>query len=229
MLTYLHKSAHPFQSFRNHKTIIVAHGYAASSENVLFFADVLDPNRDYNWIFPRAPFLVPEELAGRNACAWFPNERENALHQQAINGQFFSKMAEIDIPEIQESAAQLHTLIQTLGIDPAKTVLGGFSQGAIISAEYALQCNDRFAGMLLYSGSIIAEQRWKEITPPHTIPYFQTHGTVDDVLPLSAAEKLHAYLQQRGFSGEFFTFNDGHTITEEVLLKTRAKLDVWLK
>ena len=229
MLTYLHRATERFRSFRDEKNVIISHGYGASSEDLLFLTDALDPMRKYNWIFPRAPHLLTEDMAGRNACAWFPHTKAHALHQQMLNGEFFSRAPEIDIPEIQESAAQLHELLRTLGIEPSRTILGGFSQGAIMTVEYALRYDDCFAGLLLYSATIIAEKRWNGMTPKARTPYFQTHGTADEVLPYATAERLHAYLQQKGFQGEFFSFNAGHTITDEALRKTRAKIDLWLK
>jgi predicted esterase len=46
--------------------------------------------------------------------------------------------------------------------DPARLVLGGFSQGACLAAEYALRHPRRYGGLLIYTGGFVG--------PPGTAP-----------------------------------------------------------
>ena len=65
-----------------------------------------------------------------------------------------------DVPEGLASArllvnAMLDELTETLA--PSHLVLGGFSQGAMLSADVVLRSERTFAGLVLLSGTMIAE------------------------------------------------------------------------
>jgi phospholipase/carboxylesterase len=173
----------------------------------------------FRFVFPQAPVELPGYPSGR---AWFPrDERELTVFAA---GAGFSDLASYDPDGLGKSAAELAGLLDHLGADPAQTVIGGFSQGSMVACELVFGSHwHRPAGLLIMSGSLIAEQRWESSTAVLAgVPVLQTHGTLDPVLPFSEAERLAALLRAGGADHQFITFPGGHgipgAVVEEIVL-----------
>ena len=79
---------------------------------------------------------------------------------------------------------------QRLGVGPAATALGGFSQGAIVSLALALQ-DDGIAGRVLaFGGRLVVEP---QAAPRHTTVHL-FHGADDKVLPVEGARQALVWL-----------------------------------
>ena len=116
-------------------------------------------------------------------------------------------------------------LIKELSIQSESLILGGFSQGAFLSASLALRGFIPKA-LILLSGGITPEKRvsQKEMSLSVSCPFFQSHGRFDNILPFMSGENLFHMLSYRGWKGEFHSFDGGHEIPSEVL----GKLKDWL-
>jgi phospholipase/carboxylesterase len=78
---------------------------------------------------------------------------------------------------------------QRLGVGPAATALGGFSQGAILALAAALQ-EDGIAGRVLaFGGCLVAPP---EAAPQHTTMHF-FHGGSDEVIPADGSRQALAW------------------------------------
>jgi phospholipase/carboxylesterase len=105
-------------------------------------------------------------------------------------------------------------------------VLGGFSQGAMLTVDTALRGRVKpLAGMLVFSGALICESLWREAAAanPISVPYVQSHGLVDQVLPIATGRWLNALLNDIRCVGQLAEFNGPHTISSEAI-KNAAKL-----
>ena len=59
---------------------------------------------------------------------------------------------------------------------------------------------------------------WDPLIPKRKgLPVFQSHGTLDDILPHIGAEHLRDALIQSGLAVEWQSFRGGHEIPEPVL------------
>src|SRR5690606_16937923 len=80
-------------------------------------------------------------------------------------------------------------------IDPARTIVAGFSQGAMLAADVAIEWDRQLAGAIILSGGPIAMERWgarmRERRPP---PILITHGEQDPVLAFSGAVRLREHI-----------------------------------
>lgn len=104
--------------------------------------------------------------------------------------------------------------------DPARTVLGGFSQGAMLSCDALLHSTQPYAGLVQLSSTLVARQEWAPLlTKRKGLPLFQSHGTHDPILPFSMAERLRDECVQAGVMVEWQPFRGGHEIPEPVLRK----------
>jgi phospholipase/carboxylesterase len=125
---------------------------------------------------------------------------------------------------LEQAVASLGLLNQWLDVlrPEGKLILGGFSQGAIMTLAAIGQDPSRFAGAVLLSGAPIDPSLVGSL---EGLPVFVSHGDDDEVLPASGADEIVRLLESRGARVVSFRYEAGHTITEENL----EDLDLWLE
>jgi phospholipase/carboxylesterase len=194
--------------------IIMMHGFGADASDLFPLADMLDPDGEWNFYCPQAPLEVPIG-PGWTGRAWFPiplRELEQGLD--------YSKTRP---PGIDDSRQAIEELIFELNSD--KLVLGGFSQGAMLTVETAVRNANDVHGLIVYSGALIDAENWaKQATALKGKKFIQSHGTSDQVIPVSSGQKLYELLKGAGLEGGMFQFGGGHEIPMPVLMKTREFL-----
>jgi phospholipase/carboxylesterase len=129
----------------------------------------------------------------------------------------------MEIPEGLVSARErlltfLKELPRRLPIDYQKTVIGGFSQGAMLACDAVCHSDYPFAGLVQLSGNLLAQPLWGPLMPKRSgLPVFQSHGTLDEILPYLGGERLRDALRKAGLAVEWHGFRGGHEIPESVL------------
>jgi phospholipase/carboxylesterase len=120
-------------------------------------------------------------------------------------------------PAREQLIAFLNELPHHLPVDYQKTVIGGFSQGAMLSCDALWHTDYPFAGLVQLSGNLIARSLWGPLMPKRRgVPVFQSHGTLDEILPYVGAERLRNELGSAGLAVEWHSFRGGHEIPESV-------------
>jgi predicted esterase len=107
--------------------VILLHGRGRDADDVLSLADRIGD--------PEVAFLAP---AARES-SWYPQS-------------FLAPLPENE-PHLSSALGVVDALVHAH--DPERLVLGGFSQGACLAAEYALRHPRRYGGLLLYTGGAI--------------------------------------------------------------------------
>ncbi|NBC28925.1 MAG: hypothetical protein GVY29_02910, partial [Spirochaetes bacterium] len=170
--------------------------------------------RELTWIVPEAPisfadFGIP---GGR---AWFPATAQEL--SQALSGSYFRNLGELDPPSLSQAGTLLRNTIRAHAPDGRVVALAGFSQGAMVAVESLISGLLQPEVLILFSGSLIARERWQGLQPPVLPRLFQSHGTEDPILPISGGHELHELLEKKGLSGPMHTFAGGHAIPEEMI------------
>src|SRR5213080_2660588 len=101
-----------------------------------------------------------------------------------------------------------------------QTVLGGFSQGCLMSLDAGLRYSHQLAGIVGISGYICGpEQLVSELSPvARQIPILVTHGTFDPVIPIEQTRPQMDFLKSFGLNLEWHEFPKPHTIFGELEL-----------
>ena len=122
--------------------------------------------------------------------------------------------------EAEESRLALISFIKNLqalhGIAPARTVVAGFSQGGILSASVGLTAPECVQGFAVLAGRILPELE-PQIAPPERLSGLRAliaHGRDDDKLPVTWAERAHAWLDRLGVANELRLYPGPHGISE---------------
>lgn len=202
-------------------TVVLLHGFGAPGTDLIGLASELRAPSHTRFVFPEAPLTIdvglPPPHQGR---AWWLIDMMRL--QMAVMSQSFESMAQ-HVPEGLPEARRLlneflDALDARLDLRQSPLVLGGFSQGAMLSCDVALHGSRNFAGLLLFSGSLIAQGEWSAKLAERTeLPFFQSHGRQDPILPFALAERLHNLLTESGWPGRFVAFEGGHGISREAL------------
>jgi phospholipase/carboxylesterase len=116
-------------------------------------------------------------------------------------------------------SACLDALVKERHISRERLILGGFSQGAMLSTEVALHAPEPFAGIVLMSGALISADRWRDAAKQTgaQIHALASHGRADPLLPFEGGEALRTLLEDAGARVEWVPHNGQHEIPPVVL------------
>jgi len=116
--------------------MIMLHGRAASPEDILGVAPLIDPGS--------LIYLAPAAMDG----AWYP---QTFLRPQSVNQPWL----DLALRRIGSLISQ----VETAGIPVERIVLLGFSQGAWLALEYAARNAWRYGGVAVLSGGLIVQKK----------------------------------------------------------------------
>lgn len=205
--------------------ILLCHGFGAPGDDLVPLARATDAGRDVRWFFPEAPIAL--DLGwGMSGRAWWNIDMER-WQRLMMTGQAH-RLVEETPPGLAESRAALEQTIDALerdhGVHRDRLIIGGFSQGAMITTEVALHAERPFAGLVILSGALISADRWAAAARARAagIRAFQAHGRRDPLLPFAAAEALHALLTEAGAEVEWAPHGGEHEIPQAALDRLAA-------
>ncbi len=202
----------------NGPLVVLLHGFGAPGNDLVPLADVLDAPTGTRFVFPEGPLTL--SFGPRDARAWWLIDMARMAQDQAA-GRARDLSNEIPkglAPARDTMLAFLKEVERTFGADPRKTVLGGFSQGAMLTCDAMLRTTQPYAGLVQLSGTLLAAQEWVPLLQARKgLPVFQSHGMQDEILPYVGAERLRDALSQSGLTVEWHRFRGGHEIPEPVL------------
>jgi phospholipase/carboxylesterase len=204
----------------NGPAIVLCHGFGAPGDDLVDLWRAVDAGKGVRWFFPEAPLSL-EEMFGAPARAWWLIDM--ARLDEAIRTGRRDELAESTPDGMAEARILLEGCLDALETDAAvrrtATIIGGFSQGAMITTEVSLFAEDPYAGLAILSGTLLCRDRWKEAAT-RTAPLLHvamTHGRRDPLLPFSLAEELRDILTAAGADLRFVAHNGGHEIRQSAL------------
>ncbi len=199
--------------------IVLCHGFGAPGEDLVSLAPELCRQRPEleraRFLFPAAPLSLGWTGASEGLAWWMIDV------ERLMAGRTSELAAEVPkgLPKARRMLRELvDVATRQAGLPLSRTVLGGFSKGAMLATDVALRLEEAPAGLCILSGALIAEAEWRRLAPTRRgLGVLQTHGRQDPLLPFSLAEALRDLLAGAGMEVDFRAFDDGHTIPPEVL------------
>jgi phospholipase/carboxylesterase len=196
--------------------IMLLHGFAMTPSDLSPFAHSLGVPAWF--LFPEGP--LPAAPQGR---AWWhidPVLREASI---AEGPRDFAGQHPPDLPRAREL---LNTLLDRT-VDEANgrpLIVGGFSQGGMLTCDTIVRAGRAVAGMLLLSTSRIAYDEWPpylEAGNVHGLPTLVSHGQSDPDLAFAAGVALKECLSKAGADVTWVPFGEGHEIPLPVWREVR--------
>ena len=202
--------------------VILLHGFGAPGEDLVPLWRVLDVPASTRFLFPAAPLSLA--MGYGDSRAWWMIDP--AYFEDLQKGAAQAPDRSNDVPEgLAEAREKVIALLDCAreSLSAETIVLGGFSQGAMLSLDVALHWEGPLAGLILLSGTLLARKEWEpRLASRSGLRVLQSHGTSDPLLSFSQAEKLRDLLTSSNLPVEFLPFRGGHTIPESVLTRAGA-------
>jgi phospholipase/carboxylesterase len=200
--------------------VLLCHGFGAPGDDLVSLHRVIDAGPGVRWFFPEAP-LGMGMGAGAIGRAWW--EIDMMALQLAMQRGAQRQMETEHPAGMPAAAAALTAVIEALEADHKVTrsrlVIGGFSQGSMVTTEVALHAERPFAGLVVLSGALLCRDRWAAAAARSApgLRVFQSHGRRDPILPFAGAEALGALLDGAGAQRTFVPFGGQHEIPYPVI------------
>ncbi len=194
-------------------TFVLLHGYASSAEHwVPFTRTISFPGRI---LLPQAPDKIIRADGLPEGRAWWNLDLNE--HSQTGNDGLDQQME--NPLGLDRAARKVRSMLSAEGNSAAfPFLLGGFSQGAMVSCQIAFASDEPLAALVILSGTPINEQAWqKQMIRRKRLPVFISHGRKDTILSFSLAEHLSREMKAAGLDVTFFPFDGGHEIPTEVV------------
>ncbi len=124
------------------------------------------------------------------------------------------------VPGVERSRKLLFNLLdaqRAAGFPTEQTILGGFSQGCLMSLDVGLRYPHRLAGIVGISGYLCEPEKLvQELSPvARQQRILITHGTKDPMVPFAKARPQMKMLEDAGLNLAFHSFEKAHTIAGE--------------
>lgn len=211
-LTYLLR---PSQSDTNEPALLILlHGVGSNERDLFGLAAELDPR--FTVISARAPLSLPYGGFG-----WYPV-------------QFTPRGPVIDTQAALQSQALLNQFIEqaqaAFDVTPERTLLMGFSQGAIMSVNTLLSSPEQIGGVVAMSGRLLPDAEAHYAAPERldSFPVLVVHGTFDEVLPIGEGRAIRALLEQRPVKLTYKEYPMAHHISDDSFADIQRWLEDWL-
>lgn len=193
--------------------LILLHGYGAEPREWLPFSHtILVDGERRRFVFPQAPeeTVPPDAPLGKRA--WW---RLDLASYRDSAGTTPPDMSRAQPPGLATAAEKVRLLIGDLhhreSFDDSRVMLGGFSQGGMVSAEVAFRTDQKLEALILLSPTFVDEARWMQGMPKRKgLPVFISHGRRDDVLPFAASERLAQAMREAGMKVTWVPFDGIH-------------------
>ena len=200
--------------------VVLLHGYGASWRDLLPLHRVIEAPPGTTWIFPNAPLEIGigPHNTGR---AWFPIDVD-AVNRAMMTG-IHRDRSSITPPGLSDARELVLGMLAALNRPLNQLVLGGFSQGAMLTTEVALTMPAPPAGLVLMSATLLHAAIWQQPAQARArLRYVQSHGRQVHLLSVEDARRLHRLLADAGLKGKLVEFNGQHEIPPRVLHEVSA-------
>ena len=188
-------------------SLVLLHGYGSRAEDWLQFESKWSLPGNTQLHYLQAPLRGP--WSGQRGWWWLN------LNGHVPAGETFADYSKIHPAGIQRASKRVRDYLESV---KEPIVLGGFSQGAMTSAEIAFRSDQELAGLILLSGTTVDEERWAEhFAGRRHLPIFIAHGRRDSVLPFERMERFQARLKAAGLNVTWLPFDGDHGIPDEVV------------
>lgn len=187
----------------NPPLLLLLHGVGGNEDNLFSFADQLPG--EFLVVSVRGPLTF-----GPQSFAWFQ-----------VN--FNSGKPVINEQQAEDARVAILKFIQDLKtvehFNAKKVFMIGFSQGGIMSYSVALTQPDKISGIAVMSGRLLPEVKplvagKQELA---NLKIFISHGKNDEVLTYQFATDADTYLKSLGLHPDFHSYEERHTINDQML------------
>ncbi len=187
--------------------LLLMHGVGSNEKDLFGLAPYVPPR--FHVLSLRAPYAMP--MAGPDSHGWF------AFSVDAQGRRH------IDEAQARQARALLLTTLQEaqtrLGVGPARSVLGGFSQGGIMALTTLLTQPALARAAMVWHGRLLPEALHEQAAQAQFTgkSLWVSHGVDDNVIPLSSAQAIRTHVQELPLELSYHEYPGYHELRPEEL------------
>jgi phospholipase/carboxylesterase len=187
--------------------LVLMHGRGADESDLFPLFDMLDPDRRLLGLSPRGPLSLPPGGAHWYAVAQigYPD-----------SGTFWATYPAV--------ADWLDTTLASHGLDHAQTVLGGFSQGGVMSYALGLDRERPAPKAIVAMSSFIPTVEGLALDLERALPFSIAHGTQDPIIGVEWGHDARDRLTANGADVLYREYPMGHTVHPEFIEEARERV-----
>jgi phospholipase/carboxylesterase len=166
------------------------------------------------FVFPHAPVRPVTINGGMAMRAWYDILSLDSEGRADADG-------------VRESTALLEALVTReieRGIDAARIVIAGFSQGGAIAINAVLRSEEKLGGLMALSTYIALPGELDDSVGNRDLPVFMAHGSFDPMLPMQWGRASADRLIEAGFKVEWRDYPMAHAVCPQEINDIRAWL-----
>jgi phospholipase/carboxylesterase len=182
--------------------LVLLHGRGADEHDLVPLLDALDPERKLHGYTPRAPLALPP-----GGAHWY-------------------RVPRVGYPDPETFArgyGALTAWFDGLPFPAEQIVLGGFSQGAVMSYALGLGAGrPRTRALIALSGFVPTVDGWEADLDEPFPPIAIAHGTYDPIIPVEFGRAARATLEAAGARVLYLESPIEHSIDPQAIPQLRA-------
>jgi phospholipase/carboxylesterase len=184
--------------------LVLLHGRATNENDLFPLLDELDPDRRLLGVTARAPLALPP-----GGWHWYAVRRIGYPDPETFQSTY------------QLASGWLDGLLEEQGIAPERLILGGFSQGAVMTYALGLGSDrPRAAGLIALSGFIPTVEGF-ELGDAAGLPVAIGHGEYDPVIGVEFGREARDRLTAAGAEVTYRESPMPHTVDPDFLAELR--------
>jgi phospholipase/carboxylesterase len=190
--------------------LVLMHGRGADEHDLAPLLDLLDPERRLLGLLPRAPLSLPP-----GGAHWYIVREVGYPDPETFTS------------TLEEAVDWLDGSLSEAGIPPERTVLGGFSQGAVMAYSLGLGAGrPRPAAIAALSGFLPRVEGFElDLESRAGLQASIAHGTYDPIIGVEFGRDARARLEAAGLAVRYREDPIAHAISSAALAQARGVLD----
>ena len=190
--------------------LVLLHGRGADEHDLSPLLDLLDPGRRLLGLVPRGPLALPP-----GGAHWYVIRELGYPDRDTF------------LPTYADASRWLDDALAEAGVSPERTVLGGFSQGAVMTYALGLGAGrPRPAALLAFSGFVPRVDGFDlDLESRSGLPVSIAHGTHDPVIGVEWGRDARERLEGAGLAVRYREDPLAHQISPAGLAQARQVLE----
>ena len=198
---------------RGTRLVVLLHGFSSAPAEWLPFVDRLGRGTDMRLVFPEGS-TTGARGTGR---AWWPLDLSSHLDATGLPDLTRTRPTGL-APSAKRVQALIDEVTGRAGTRRDDVVLGGFSQGGMVSAEVAFRSRTPLRRLVLLSPTVVDEASWRQgLAARRGLRVFVAHGRQDPVLSFAITARWVETMRAAGLDVSWVPFDGGHEIPATVV------------
>ena len=187
--------------------LVLMHGRGADENDLFPLFDLLDPDRRLLGLSPRGPLALPP-----GGAHWYAVDRIGYPDPNTFWTVY---------PQVAE---WLDSTLAQNGLDLSQTVLGGFSQGGVMSYALGLNAERPAPEGIVAMSSFIPTVEGLDLDLGRDIPFSVAHGTHDPIIGVEWGHDARDRLTSNGADVLYREYPMGHTVHPDFIEQARQRI-----